>query len=178
MYKRQIEEGASDDAESFAYDNMLNGIYQYDIADEKTTCLTEIDHINDLRLLDGDGYYSSKDGYFVFDTESRQTRQLPIDADGKTQYGPLKKSGDFLYYALSEEKSDEVTYYRLKDDKSEELMKLSTEKAFSIASICGQSVYVTYTNDNGKLCLGVISLDELNKGVFEPKELRCFDDEE
>ena len=129
-----IEEGASDDAESFAYDNMLNGIYQYDIADEKTTCLTEIDHINDLRLLDGDGYYSSKDGYFVFDTESRQTRQLPIDADGKTQYGPLKKSGDFLYYALSEEKSDEVTYYRLKDDKSEELMKLSTEKAFSIAS--------------------------------------------
>lgn len=33
-------------------------------------------------------------------------------------------------------------------------------------------------NDNGKLCLGVISLDELNKGVFEPKELRCFDDEE
>lgn len=71
-----------------------------------------------------------------------------------------------------------MTYYRLKDDKSEELMKLSTEKAFGIASICGQSVYVTYTNDNGKLCLGVISLDELNKGVFEPKELRCFDDEE
>lgn len=173
-----IEEGATADAESFAYDNMLNGIYQYDIADEKTTCLTEIDHINNLRLLDGDGYYSSKDGYFVFDTESRQTRQLPIDADGKTQYGPLKKSGDFLYYALSEENSDEVTYYRLKDDKSEELMKLSTEKAFGIENICGQSVYVTYTNDNGKLCLGVISLDELNKGVFEPKELRCFDDEE
>ena len=41
-----------------------------------------------------------------------------------------------------------------------------------------RQVYVTYTNDNGKLCLGVISLDELNKGVFEPKELRCFDDEE
>lgn len=53
-----------------------------------------------------------------------------------------------------------------------------TEKAFGIASICGQSVYVTYTNDNGKFCLGVISLDELNKGVFEPKELRSFDDEE
>ena len=66
-----IEEGASDDAESFAYDNMLNGIYQYDIADEKTTCLTEIDHINDLSLLDGDGYYSSKDGYFVFAEESK-----------------------------------------------------------------------------------------------------------
>lgn len=90
-----IEEGASDDAESFAYDNMLNGIYRYDIADKKTTCLTEIDHINNLRLLDGDGYYSSKDGYFVFDTESRQTRQLPIDADGKTQYGPLKKAETF-----------------------------------------------------------------------------------
>ena len=95
---------------------------------KKQNFLTEIDHINDLTLLDGDGYYSSKDGYFVFDTESRQTRQLPIDADGKTQYGPLKKSGDFLYYALSEENSDEVTYYRLKDDKSEELMKLSTER--------------------------------------------------
>lgn len=30
-----IEEGATADAESFAYDNMLNGIYQYDIADER-----------------------------------------------------------------------------------------------------------------------------------------------
>lgn len=173
-----IEEGATDDAESFAYDNMLNGIYRYDIADEKTTCLTEIDHINNLRLLDGDGYYSSKDGYFVFDTESRQTRQLPIDADGKTQYGPLKKSGDFLYYALSEENSDEVTYYRLKDDKSEELMKLSTEKAFGIENICGQSVYVNYTDDEGEFSLGVISLDDLNKGNFNPRKLRCYNEEE
>ena len=172
-----IEEGATADAESFAYDNMLNGIYQYDIADEKTTCLTEIDHINNLRLLDGDGYYSSKDGYFVFDTESRQTRQLPIDADGKTQYGPLKKSGDFLYYALSEENSDEVTYYRLKDDKSEELMKLSTEKAFGIENICGQSVYVNYTDDEGEFSLGVISLDNLNKGNFNPRKLRCYNEE-
>ena len=37
----------------------------------------------------------------------------------------------------------------------------------------------TYTDDERQSCaLGVISLDELNKGVFEPKELRCFDDEE
>ena len=146
-----IEEGATADAESFAYDNMLNGIYQYDIADEKTTCLTEIDHINNLRLLDGDGYYSSKDGYFVFDTESR--------------------------HALSEENSDEVTYYRLKDDKSEELMKLSTEKAFGIENICGQSVYVNYTDDEGEFSLGVISLDNLNKGNFNPRKLRCYNEE-
>ena len=172
-----IEEGVADDAESFAYDNILHGIYRYDIADEKTTCLTEIDHINYLRLFDGYGYYSSKDGYFVFDTESRQTRQLSIDADGKTQYGPLKKSGDFLYYALSEENSDEVTYYRLKDDKSEELMKLSTEKAFGIENICGQSVYVNYTDDEGEFSLGVISLDDLNKGNFNPRKLRCYNEE-
>ena len=172
-----IEEGASDDAESFAYDNMLHDIYRYDISEKKTELLTEIDHINDLTLLDGDGYYSSKDGYFVFDTESRQTRQLPIDADGKTQYGPLKKSGDFLYYALSEENSDEVTYYRLKDDKNEELMKLSTEKAFGIENICGQSVYVNYTDDEGEFSLGVLSLDDLNKGNFNPRKLRCYNEE-
>mgnify|MGYP000240694248 FL=1 len=71
-----------------------------------------------------------------------------------------------------------MVYYRFENDKKKELMSLPVEKSFSIASICGQSVYVTYTSDNGKLCLGVISLDELNKGVFEPKELRCFDDEE
>lgn len=174
-----IEEGASDDAESFAYDNMLNGIYQYDIADEKTICLTEIDHINDLRLLDGDGYYSSKDGYFVFDKKSGETKTLPIDIDeNTTQYGSLRKAGDSLYIAFSKENSGEVVYYRFENDKKKELMSLPVEKSFSIASICGQSVYVTYTSDNGKLCLGVISLDELNKGVFEPKELRCFDDEE
>lgn len=172
-----IEEGASDDAESFAYDNMLHDIYRYDISEKKTELLTEIDHINDLTLLDGDGYYSSKDGYFVFDTESRQTRQLPIDADGKTQYGSLKKSGDFLYYALSEENSDEVTYYRLKDDKNEELMKLSTEKAFGIENICGQSVYVNYTDDEGEFSLGVLSLDDLNKGNFNPRKLRCYNEE-
>lgn len=173
-----IEEGAAADAESFAYDNMLHDIYRYDISEKKTELLTEIDHINDLRLFDGYGYYSSKDGYFVFDTESRQTRQLPIDADGKTQYGPLKKSGDFLYYALSEENSNEVTYYRLKDDKSEELMKLSTEKAFGIENICGQSVYVNYTDDEGEFSLGVISLDDLNKGNFNPRKLRCYNEEE
>lgn len=172
-----IEDGAAADAESFAYDNMLHDIYRYDISEKKTELLTEIDHINDLTLLDGDGYYSSKDGYFVFDTESRQTRQLPIDADGKTQYGSLKKSGDFLYYALSEENSDEVTYYRLKDDKSEELMKLSTEKAFGIENICGQSVYVNYTDDEGEFSLGVISLDNLNKGNFNPRKLRCYNEE-
>lgn len=90
---------------------------------------------------------------------------------------PLKKSGDFLYYALSEENSDEVTYYRLKDDKSEELMKLSTEKAFGIENICGQSVYVNYTDDEGEFSLGVISLDNLNKGNFNPRKLRCYNEE-
>lgn len=74
-------------------------------------------------------------------------------------------------------KSDEVTYYRLKDDKSEELMKLSTEKAFGIASICGQSVYVNYTDDEGEFSLGVISLDNLNKGNFNPRKLRCYNEE-
>ena len=87
--------------------------------------------------------------------------------DGKNTIWTIKKRAEtFLYYALSEEKSDEVTYYRLKDDKSEELMKLSTEKAFSIASICGQSVYVTYTMTNPEMLLGwVISLDELNRSI-------------
>ena len=171
--------GVANDAESFAYDNMLNGIYSYDIAKKKTTLLTKMDHIDDITLLNGDGYYSSKEGYFVFDKKSGETKKLPIDIDeNTTQYGLLRKAGDSLYIAFLSEDSDKVIYYCFENDKKKELMSLPVEKSFSIASICGQSVYVKYTNDKGKLCLGVISLDELNKGVFEPKELRCFDDEE
>lgn len=174
-----VTDGVANDAESFAYDNMLNGIYSYDIAKKKTTLLTKMDHIDDITLLNGDGYYSSKEGYFVFDKKSGETKKLPIDIDeNTTQYGLLRKAGDSLYIAFLSEDSDKVIYYCFENDKKKELMSLPVEKSFSIASICGQSVYVKYTNDKGKLCLGVISLDELNKGVFEPKELRCFDDEE
>ena len=56
-------------------------------------------------------------------------------------------------------------------------MKLSIEKAFGIENICGQSVYVNYTDDEGEFSLGVISLDNLNKGNFNPRKLRCYNEE-
>ena len=88
------------------------------------------------------------------------------------------KTYNLTYYdPIAGENSDEVTYYRVKDDKSEELMKLSTEKAFGIENICGQSVYVNYTDDEGEFSLGVLSLDDLNKGNFNPRKLRCYNEE-
>ncbi len=173
-----IEDAVESNSESFAYDNMLYDIYQYDIANESTTLLKTFDHINNLQLLDGDAYCESKEGYFVFDKKSGEIRELPIDKDAGVLSGRFARHGDALYYAIFNDDNNEVTYYRMENGKRNEQMKMSPENAFSIVNICGQSVYVGYYNDKGRYCLGVLSLDVLNQGRFRVRELRCYDEEE
>jgi hypothetical protein len=173
-----IGDAAENDFESFDYENMLYEIYRYDIANDNTVLVKSLDHISDLQMLDGDAYYVTQDGYFVFDKKSGETKELAIDRDAGTLWGGFKKHEADLYYALFDNDSDEVTYYRIENGKTDELLKVSSEDSFGIQNICGDSVYINYTNDSGRFCLGVLSIDDLNHGKFNVKELRCYDEEE
>lgn len=172
-----IEDAVENNAESFAYDNMLYDIYKYDIANESTTLLKTFDHISYFQLLDGNAYYESQEGYFMFDKESGETQELPIDKDAGTLQGRFAKHEDALYYALFDSDSNEFTYYRMKNGESDERMRVPYEDAFGIVNICGQSVYVNYTNDEGHFCLGVLSIDDLDQGRLKTRELRCYNEE-
>ena len=170
--------GTENSFESFVYDNMLFGVHRYDIASGNTALVKTLTHIHDLRLLDGDGYYVTKEGYFVLDKKSGETKELPIDINAGTLWGGFRKHENVLYYAIFDSAGNEVTYYRMENEKTDELMKLPPEKAFGIQNICGNSVYINYTDDSGRFCLGVLSIDDLNNGNFNVKELRCYNEEE
>ncbi len=172
-----LEQAAEDNVPLFDYDNMLYEIYRYDIANGNTTRLKTFDHINSLQLLEGNAYYVSQEGCFVFDKKSGKTKELPIDKGDKTLWGGFAKHEDALYYTLFDSGSNEVTYYRMENGKSDELMKMLSEDSFGIVNICGQSVYINYTDDKGRVCLGVLSIDELNQGKFKARKLRCYDEE-
>lgn len=173
-----LEDVAENNAEFFDYDNMLYEIYRYDIANENTTLLKTLDHISNLQLLDGNAYYVSQEGCFVFDKISGETKELAIDKDAGTLWGGFAKHEDALYYSLFDSDSDEVIYYRMENGESDELMRMLPEDSFGIVNICGSSVYINYTDDKGRFCLGVLSIDDLNQGRFKTRELRCYDEEE
>lgn len=173
-----LEDIEETDAESFNYDNMLYEVYKYDIVNESTTLLKTFDHISDLQLLDGNAYCVSKEGYFMFDKESGEIKELPIDKDAGILWGGFAKHEDALYYALFDSDSNEVTYYRMENGESNELIRRLSENSFGIVNICGQSVYINYTDDKGRFCLGVLSIDDLNQGRFKTRKLRCYNEEE
>lgn len=174
-----VGDTAENDFESFVYENMLYEIYRYDIANENTALIKTIDHISDLQLIDGDAYYVSKEGYFVFDKKSGETKELAIDIDaGTLRGGGLKKHENALYYALFDSAGNEITYYRMENGETDELMRVPPEDSFGIVNICGQAVYINYTDDKGRFCLGVLRIDDFSQGRFIPRELRCYDEEE
>lgn len=173
-----VSESFENDFESFLYENMLYEIYRYDIANDKTELVKTFDHISHFEMLEGDAYYVTKEGYFVFDRKSGETTELAIDKDSGILWGGFHKHEDALYYALFDSDSNEVTYYRMENGKTDELLKGPYEDLFGIENICGKSVYVNYYNDSGRFCLGVLSIDDLNQGKFNVKELRCYNEEE
>jgi hypothetical protein len=173
-----VGDAAESDFDSFVYENMLYEIYRYDIANGDNVLVKTFDHISDFQMLDGDGYYATKEGYFVFDKESGETQEIAIDKAAGTLWGRFRKHEAALYYALFDSDSNEVTYYRIENGKNDELLKIPSEDSFGIENICGNSVYINYTNDSGRFCLGVLSIDDLNQGKFNVKELRCYDEEE
>ena len=80
-----------------------------------------------------------------------------------------------MYFSYRDE-SNECVYCRLKENDVIELMRLPDEKAFGFVCICGTSVYINYYDDEGKFCLGVININDLNSGVYKPMKLRYYNE--
>lgn len=165
--------------EAAMYDHRAFEVYRYDIADGKTTLLKTLDHVMYPQMLDGDVYYVTPEGFYVYDSGSGETSKLPIERDEREPYGLFAKSEKAFYYSLSVPGSDEVTTYRLEGGKVYEVLKKTRGGSYlSVVMICGESVYVNYDDENGRLCLGVLSLDDYNHGKVNVKKLRCLNEEE
>ena len=166
--------------EAAMYDHRVFEVYRYDIADGKTTLLKTLDHVMYPQMLDGDVYYVTPEGFFVYDGQSGETTKLPMEWDGRrVPYGLFFKSSSAFYYALSDSDTAEVTTYRLEDGKVNEVSKKRRGgSTFSVVMICGDSVYIDYDDENGRLCLGVMSLDDYNHGKQDVKKLRYVNEDE
>ena len=165
--------------EAAVYDHRVFEVYRYDIADGKTTLLKTLDHVMYPQMLDGDVYYVTPEGFYMYDSGSGETSKLPIERDEREPYGLFAKSEKAFYYSLSVPGSDEVTTYRLEGGKVYEVLKKTRGGSYlSVVMICGESVYVNYDDEDGRGCLGVLSLDDYNHGKVNVKKLRCLDEEE
>ncbi len=173
-----VEDGAENNSNSFSYNHMLYEIYKYDIKGKSTTRIKTFDHLSNLQLAEGSAYGECQEDYFVFDLKSGETKELPIDRNTKTASGRFAKQGDTLYYALLDSDREEVIYYCMKEEKINELMRMPSASAFGIVNICGSSVYINYTDEKGRFCLGVLSRDDYDEGVFQPRKLRYYNEEE
>ncbi len=175
-----MEKAAGVGVQNFLYDRRTFEIYRFDIATGKTTQVKGLDHVMYPQLLDGDAYYVTPEGFFVYDGQSGETTKLPMEWDGRrVPYGPFFKSRSAFYYALSDPDTAEVTTYRLEDGKVYEVSKKRRGgSTFSVVMICGDSVYIDYDDENGRLCLGVMSLEDYNHGKTDVKKLRYENEDE
>ena len=165
--------------EAAMYDHRAFEVYRYDIADGKTTLLKTLDHVMYPQMLDGDVYYVTPEGFYVYDSGSGETSKLPIERDEREPYGLFAKSEKAFYYSLSVPGSDEVTTYRLEGGKVYEVSEKTRGGSYlSVVMICGESVYVNYDDESGRTCLGVLSLDDFNHGRTNVKKLRYLNEEE
>ena len=153
--EKVIADATEGDFADFLYNNRMYEIHKYDIENKEDVLITVIDHVHGLDLIGMDAYYTTKDGYYKFDTASGE--KVSLDAVKKTVpkdkaffYG-FKSDGNDLYFSYRDE-SNECVYCRLKENDVIELMRLPDEKAFGFVCICGTSVYINYYDDEGKFC--------------------------
>lgn len=167
------------DFEDFTYDNLLHDIYKYDIKNNENFLISEIDHIHDLELHGKDVYFTTKDGYYNYNISSGETVSLDIVGNvapkDKNRFRGFTKNGNDLYFSYLNE-NNEVAYCLLKGSDIKELMRIPNESSFIMDCICGTTVYVNYY-DHGDFCLGVMNINDLNNGIFNPRKLRRYNEE-
>ena len=141
--------------------------------------LSEIDHIYNLELHGKDVYFTTKDGYYNYNISSGETVSLDIVGNvapkDKNRFRGFTKNGNDLYFSYLNE-NNEVAYCLLKGSDIKELMRIPNESSFIMDCICGTSVYIGYY-DHGDFCLGVMNINDLNNGIFNPRKLRRYNEE-
>ncbi len=164
------------DLEKFLYENMQYEIYCYDISKKKSALVNKFDHVNYLEMLDGNAYYLSDGDFFEYDKKTDKTKELETESDIEVFLGGVKKQGDSLYYVVSDSSGNEEIGYRIRNGKTTELFRVPSGEAPAILAICGNSVYVNYTAEDGNLCLGVLKLDEYEQGKINIRKLRNYNE--
>ncbi|MBR7019769.1 MAG: hypothetical protein IKI15_01775 [Lachnospiraceae bacterium] len=164
-----VNEAFSDDFAAFMKSHLVFELYRYDIASEAKTLLKTFAFTESPEFTDGDVFYQTSDGYFLYDRKSGESVKLPIAAGS----GRVCRNNGVLYYNYVEEGSRQRVYCRLVNGTAEELMRMADDESFVIMAMCGKSVYVGYSEGNS-YCMGVMSLDDLDHGNFNVKDLRYF----
>ncbi len=174
-----LADASERDFEDFTYDNLLHDIYKYDIKNNENFLLSEIDHIHNLELHGKDVYFTTKDGYYNYNISSGETVSLDIVGNvapkDKNRFRGFTKNGNDLYFSYLND-NNEVAYFLLRGTNLKELMRIPNESSFIMDCICGTSVYIGYY-DHGDFCLGVMNINDLNNGIFNPRKLRRYNEE-
>ena len=166
-----IGEALENDFETFIHDHLIEELYRYDIQGQETTLVRSFRYIHTAHLLDGDVYYQTDEGFFVYDRKSGETEKLPIGKDAMGLYG----NKDNLYFCRLNESNEDV-YYHYANGKVTELLSVPAEESIAVANIRGDTVYIGYY-ENGRFCLGAVNLHEFNEGKFNVKRLRYYNAE-
>ena len=169
---QMVSEAFTGDFEAFYNEHLEYDLYRYDIAEKETVLVKTLKHVKSPQMAESDVYYFTEDGLFAYDGKSGETKQIPI----ANASGQMQKAKDAAYIgAYSDDRSERI-YYRVKNGQIEELMRRPSDDSFIIAAICGESVYIDYT-ENGQYWLCVLSMDDLNHNRFNPRKLRNYDEE-
>ncbi len=104
------------------------------------------------------------------------TNELETEVDMELFLGGVKKQGNSLYYIVNDSSGSEEIGYRIKNGKNTELFRVPLGEAPAICVICGNYIYVKYTEKDGSFCLGVMELDEFEQGKINIRKLRNYNE--
>lgn len=164
-------EGLQGDYETFFYDHLLFDFYRYDIAKNETTLVKSISQAKSAHFVGNEVYYETRDGWYAIDLKGETRKfEVPESAAG------FCKSKDAVYFCCRDYSTNTATYYRMKGEKVEVVMKRTIKEAFIFQCICGNSVYIGYDDEQGNYCFGVLSLEDLDRGLFNVRKLRGYNE--
>lgn len=161
-----INEAMENEFETFYHDHLLFRLYRYDIATGEKTLLKAFDHMAPPEFVDGDVYYRTSEGCFLFEYKSGESVKLPVAANARA----FHKDQGALYYCCTDEKTGKSVYCRLENGQVTELIRVSKEESFVIMAMSGGSVYVGFM-EGDNYCLGVVSLEDFNRGNYNVRKL-------
>lgn len=95
----------TDNFDSFAYENILYDMYSYDIVSGKKKLLKTFDHVYDIKMSEGNIFYSAKDGYFMYDKDNDNIKELNIKDKPEEKYGSIFTNNGSLYYSIKKDDS-------------------------------------------------------------------------
>lgn len=181
MTTEDISAAMGNNFDNFIFENILHDVYEYDISSGKTTQIHTFSKVSNMKLLNTSVLYNTEEGYFKFDISSETSeliKNVPDDitTDRIDYYSNFVGSdNDYYYCCFDTSEAGKYYYYHVNKNK-ETLIDTTTE--MSINTICNNSIYINYYDDDGNYCLGVINKQDFDNSNFKIKRLRDFNYED